>query len=159
MNGKVRIKFGAMEIDFEGSEQFLKDEFLEMITTIYGLAKESGVDLFQNSIRQSETNSFVNSIGTIGMNTVAQKLLANNGPSLTLAAAVKLDVVDKKSKFTSKEILAEMRKATSYFKSSYSKNCATNISSLIKSGKLNDVGSGYYSIPATLKGELANKLK
>lgn len=159
MNGKVRIKFGDMEIDFEGSEQFLKDEFLELIKTIHGLAKESGVDIFQKNMRQTDSVGNTDSVAGLGINTIAQKLGVSTGPDLTMAAAIKLDLVDGKTKFTTKELTSEMRKATSYFKETYAKNTTSNLSSLIKAGKLNDVGSGNYSVPANVKGELTAKFK
>lgn len=160
MNGKVRIKFGSMEIDFEGSEQFLKDEFLEMIKTVYDLAKESGVNPFQSSGAQEGTANAGEELSSqLGMNTVAQKLDVKSGPDLTLAAAAKLSLIDKKDKFSTRELSTEMRKASSYFKDTFAKNMTSNISSLIKSGKLNDVGSGNYSIPANHKSDFASKLK
>ncbi|MES2803632.1 MAG: hypothetical protein V4654_14155 [Bdellovibrionota bacterium] len=161
MNGKVRIKFGAMEIDFEGSEQFLKDEFIELIKTVHSLAKDSGVNLFQPETFAGEVpkSSSVGLSSELGINTVAQKLDSKSGPDLVLAAAAKLTLIDKKEKFSTKDLLAEMRNATSYFKDTYSKNMTSSMNTLVKGGRLNDVGSGNYSIPAVHQESLISKLK
>ena len=160
MNGKIRIKFGAMEIEFEGSEQFLKEEFLEMIREVCSLARETGVNPFQFQDAPKEpTTSSGQLSGELGTNTVAQKLAVKSGPELMIAAAAKLTLIDKKDKFNSKDLVSEMRKATSYFKGTFSKNAVHSINSLVKTGKLNDVGSGNYSLPANSRAEFIVKLK
>lgn len=163
MNGKIRIKFGSMEIDFEGSEQFLKEEFLEMIREVCALAKESGVNPFQTA--DSEKSEIQNKgmdnvqLSKIGSNTVAQKLAVKSGADLVMSAAAKLTFIDGKDKFSSRELSSEMRQATSYFKETYSKNLGNNLKNLVKAGKLNDVGGGNFSIPANSREDFVSKLK
>jgi hypothetical protein len=42
MTSKIKIKMGAIEIDYEGSEEFLKEELPSLLKTVSDLYKSSG---------------------------------------------------------------------------------------------------------------------
>lgn len=43
MTSKIRIKMGPIEVEYEGSENFLKEELPELLGTVSNLYKESGL--------------------------------------------------------------------------------------------------------------------
>ncbi|MCM2354910.1 MAG: hypothetical protein NDI63_14915 [Pseudobdellovibrio sp.] len=158
MNGKLKVKWGSLEIDFEGSETFLKEEFMQLLNAISAVAKESGTLLTQPDVPSTVQTASSRRIGSLGMGTVAQKLAVKSGPELIMAAAAKLTFIDQKDKFTAKDLLSEMRQASAYFKESHATNFAKNIAVLVKNAKLNDVGGDAYSIPADRHEEFQSKL-
>ncbi|WP_413585635.1 hypothetical protein [Bdellovibrio sp. HCB274] len=151
MTAKIILKMGDLEFNFEGSENFIKEELVELMTSIKGLLEYENKKIVKSNAFASGAASSVQQ--TLGINSVAQKLKVKDGKDLVLASAAKISIFGEKIKFTSKDLLLEMRSAVSYFKESYATNLNRQINRMTKEGILNDVGGGYYSLPIDqLKG-------
>lgn len=155
MAGRIRIKLGLMEVEFEGSEEFLKAELLELLKAVSLLAKDSGISLDKNAGSRPHDISKID----FGIGTVAQKLGVSTGPALAMAAAARLTLSGEKDKFSSKDLAGEMRKATAFFKEGHASNLGNSIRTMVRNGDLNDAGGDLYSIPAAKLEDLKLKIQ
>lgn len=151
MESKIRIKLGPIEVEYEGSETFLKQELPDLIKTVTELYKSTGVAMINLDDK--------NILGKLQLSTtsIAAKLSCSSGPELILAAAAHLTLVQKLEVFSRKQLLDEMKTASGYYKTSYSDNLSTNLKNLLKD-KLNEPSSGQYSLSATARKELETRL-
>lgn len=153
MESKVRIKIGQTEVEYEGSETFIKEELMNFVKTVMELSKVStqlgSVD------RQIDTIS-----GQLKMTTgsIAAKLSCGSGADLLLAAAANLTLIQNNETFTRQQLLLEMQTAIGYYKTTYSSNLSTYLRTLTRSGKLNERTSGQYALTAETRKELQTRL-
>lgn len=157
MTSKIRIKMGAIEVEYEGTEQFLKEELPELLSAVSKLYKSSAPEV-NHAATASEVGSGKNTevVGTTG--SLAAKLGGDSGPDLTMSAAARLTFVLKKEKFTRNEILDEMKSASAYYKTSYSNNLTTILNGLVKNKKLMEPAKDTYSLSADSRNGLGAKL-
>ncbi len=152
---KIRLKVGAIEVEYEGSEAFIKDELPKLLDAVAQLYKESG-----GSMSAPQTPPFGGAgpalSGTTG--TIAAKLQSGSGPDLVVAAAARLTFGLAKPSFSRLELLTEMKAATAYYKTSFSANLSKYLASLIKDGKLVESATGVYALGASTATELRAKL-
>ena len=161
MTTKFRIKMGAVEIDYEGTEEFLKAELPALLGAVSNLYKQSG--LAKNKATRAGLNDDEESEGTsdqlaLSTTSIAAKLKVDSGPDLVLAAAARLGIGMMKATFTRKELLEEMRSATGYFKDTFRKNLTNSLVSLTKDEKLNKQTDNSYALSPSTKDELHKKL-
>ncbi|WP_440068573.1 hypothetical protein [Tenacibaculum discolor] len=163
-NSRIKIKMGAIEVECEGSESFLKDELPELIKSVsemynnsnHSLSADESVEMSSIDVSsQNQLNGTLN-IGTTG--SVAAKLSVKSGSELLIAAAARLTFGLAKSTFTRKEVLTEMKSATSYYKTSYGANLTKYLSSAVKDGKFLETSKGVYAIQATVSTSLKSRL-
>jgi len=159
MTSKIRIKMGPIEIEYEGSESFLKEELPELLRAVSNLYKESEL---QGEISQGEP-SVEGSVGapkfqaTTG--SIAAKLNSKTGSDLILAAAAHFTFVLGKNTFTRKELHKEMKTASGYYKNTYrGGNLTGYLNSLIKDGKLLEPSKDNYALSASAKSDLSAKI-
>ncbi len=158
-NSKIRIKMGSIEVEFEGSEAFLKDELPIFLKTVSDLHAEHN-DLFEPSNEGKSENSQAESsnkiVGTTG--SIAAKLAIKSGTDLIIASAAQLTFVQNKEKFNRKDILDEMKSASAYYKSSYGSNLTTYLNKLVKDGTFLETSSGVYAISASKASNIKTRL-
>lgn len=157
MASKLRIKVGTLEIDYEGSEEFNKADLLALLEALHKIRAESGSDLAD--VEQGDSDKVVKQTGdTLSTSTVAQRLGADSGPLLALAAMAKLIISAGAESATRKQILAEMKLAKSFYKSSYGSNLGNTLKRLVQDGALHEVGTNNYSLNEKKRDELRKKL-
>jgi len=161
---RIKIKMGAIEVECEGSENFLKQELPELIKSVSEMYSNSIPSIPEDEPVETEiteaasanqTNDTLN-IGTTG--SVAAKLSVKSGADLLIAAAARLTFGLGKSTFSRKEVLTEMKSATSYYKTSYGGNLTKYLSRAVKDGKFLETSKGVYAIQATLSTSLKSRL-
>lgn len=140
MQAKLRIKIGEFELEFEGSESFIKDDLQKMINDMSKVT----LDLPAHN-QKIETEQFSTKLTTTAA--VASKLSVKSGSDLVIAACTKLQIVDRADTCSRKKILSEMRSAKAFFKVSYSNNLTKTLSAMTKSGALLPTGGENYSLP------------
>lgn len=143
MSSKIRIKIGEIELEYEGTDDFLKNELLGLLKDLTQLSQIIGGYSPHGVTRKSTSNVDKSSLST---SSFAQKTNAKQGSDLALAACYFLSLSGHES-FTSADISKEMRKARAYFKESYSANLSNYLKTLVKSGQINPVSSNSYSLP------------
>ena len=163
MTTKLRIRIGNVEVEYEGQESFLNKKLPELIANVAKIEGTGSMTL-DESVEQGDIKRTIKRTGTgkgkiTGTtNTLASKLGCESGPALILAAATRLTLVLGKSSFTRKELLNEMKSASTYYKKSYASNLTQNLNTLIKSNKLNESAKDTYSLAAKTRAGLEKKL-
>jgi hypothetical protein len=157
VTSKIRIKLGAIEVEYEGSETFLKEELPQLLTAVSDLYAKSAnsIPLHQNS-NQTPPADGPSIPGTTG--TLAAKLAVKQGPELILAAAARFTFGQNKPTFTRQEIIDEIKTATAYYKKTYLNNLTAYLNTLIKDGKLMEPSVGSYSLSANATTDLRARL-
>ncbi|MFC4354775.1 hypothetical protein ACFO0S_06845 [Chryseomicrobium palamuruense] len=153
MTSKIKAKVGIIEIEFEGSEEFILNELFSFVERLSGLI-DSNPSIRQNNQVPTTTVSdrkedIINNKGIQGTtNAISAKLKVSSGTELIMAAAAHLTFVKGEDKFHRKDLLEQCQSAATYYKQSYSGNFSRYLSSLVKSGQLTEQASGIFAIPA-----------
>jgi len=162
MTNRIRVKMGSIEIEYEGSEEFLKNELLKFISSISDIQRESGLiaegektDMLTEKEGEKITPPSLLKLTT---QTIASKLHTKTGPDLVMAACAHLAFSKGKQSFTRQEILDDMKSDSSHFKKSYSNNLSSYLESLIKGGKLNGVAKDTYALNDSAAEDLRKRI-
>jgi len=153
VSSKLRIRIGDVEIDYEGTEEFLKQELPALLKTAMELhnaagAAGTGADGGKGKV----------AVPTLTTGSTAARLKVKSGPTLLMAAAAHLTFMGKKSTFSRQELLTEMQSATSYYKKSYSNNLTKYLSGAVTEGKLQESAKNAYALSADTNNELESQL-
>lgn len=154
MESKIRIKLGPIEIEYEGSETFLKQELPDLIKTVTELSKSAEVDTIDVSDKGGAGTGKIQ----LSTTSIAAKLSCSSGPDLITAAAAHLTLVKKAKTFTRKQLTDEMRTASGYFKATYRDNLTSSLKRLLRKDILNEPSTGHYSLTESAQKELGAKL-
>lgn len=154
MASKIRIRIGDTEIEYEGSDDFLRDELPGLLRTVTELhrAKPPAVGGGGASPPPAGT-----ALG-ITTGTIAARLQVKTGSDLALAAAARLTFGLSKDTFSRQELLAEMKTATTYYQKNYSGNLTKALKTLIAKTKLKETGTNAFSLTATARTEMEDVL-
>lgn len=164
---KIKIKLGAIEVEYEGSETFLKEELPQLLSAVSDLYAKSR-DSIDASLNQngSRTNDKAggNTIGgsrpkleaTTG--SIAAKIGCNSGPDLIIAAAARLTFVLEEPTFARQKIVDEMKTASAYYRATFLSNLTSYLNNLVKDGKLNEPSQGNYALTASILKDLEQRL-
>jgi hypothetical protein len=163
MTTRVRIRIGPIEVEYEGNEDFLRQELPNLISTVSSLYYQSGLQLTPSDqaaipTRPPAVGRPQVTVPTTTTATIAAKLNCKTGPDLITAAAAHLTFVKQKDRFTRQEIIDDMKTATSYFKASYVNNLSNYLARLIRDQKLIEVAKDTYALKAETKTELEREL-
>ena len=155
MSVKFRAKIGSAEVEFEGSEEFLKTELVNLVRQIGENA---------SALPSAPRGVDAASAAGVGMNadhstnTIASLIDARTGPDLALAASAHLSLVRGQDRFTRKELLAEMQGATTFYSQNYSGNLSKILGNLTRGKRLNLVGTNTYALPKAVRDEFVSRL-
>jgi hypothetical protein len=155
MESKIRIKLGSIEVEYEGSEAFLKKELPDLMKSITELYKSVGTIIEQP---EDQVNDFKPKGIKLSTKSIAAKINCTTGRSLVIAAAAHLTLAKNKESFTRKELLSEMQSASGYFKKTYGDNLSNALNGLLKSGSLTELPGGNYSLSAQKQKEIGGRL-
>jgi len=163
MTSKIKLRLGEIEVEYEGSEEFLKQEIPALLKGILELHKES-VAADTPALRgKGGAPSGGGALGGSGtaysVTTIATKLGVSSGPELIVAAAASLTFGKGTESFDRKTLLAEMKLAKAYYKASFSDNMSSYLKTLLTNSKLLEGATGMYSLPSEALAELPAKLK
>jgi hypothetical protein len=149
---------GAIEVEYEGSEQFLKKELQELLSEVSRLYSQGGPPLDRDPVISNRATAHENGdvLGTTA--TIAGKLTCNSAPELMIAAAAHLSLVAQRAEFSRKELLDQMRSASGYYKSSMTNNLGNYVNSRIKAGELVEVRKGHYALSPRKLADLRTRL-
>ena len=160
MAGKVRIKAGPVEFEYEGETELslanIKDLFthIETLFKVPVLAEGGQAHPIAGEKPPTGSNSAVHKLH---VNSIAAKLDAKTGPELALAAAAYLQLNEDKETFSRAELLGAMKKAPKYYKKSMAGNLTPIINGLLN-GKFNQTGEEQYSLTSDEHDALVAKL-
>ena len=156
---KIRIKVGSTEVEFEGSEEYMKQELPSLLEL---LTESAMTDTEADEAEEAEVLEPSGDPGKqrleLTTNTIAVKLGAKTGTDLALAACTHLSLVKGADSFLRKHILGEMRLATNFYKRSYAANLSSYLKTLVANSKILEVAEDKYALDAKEKGNLEQKL-
>lgn len=155
MTSKIRIRTGGVEVEYEGSEDFMREDLPKLLETV--AAMKGGQQLADDvndtpPPKHTPAGSSGSNNGKISGSTatLAAKLQVASGPDLILAAAARLAIVGGSASFTRKQLADEMKTAAGYYKKTYMNNLSTYLQNLVKDQKFVEPASGSYALnPAT----------
>ena len=159
---KIRLKFGQFEIDYEGPTSFLQSDLSTLMEKVTTFCKNhsgaSTTDPPPSPEEATEPNN-KNAGIDLSINAIASRMEKNNASSLVLAACAYLTFVKQKPTFSRKDIMDEMKNATSYFKKSMlGGNLTRTLERLLKDQDLIQSSSNNYALGAAKKAEMEKLL-
>jgi hypothetical protein len=166
---KIKIKLGAIEVEYEGSETFLKEELPQLLSAVSelyskahasGAASLSGIGAPHQPVASSSSGTGAAQKPKLEATTgsIAAKLAAKSGPELILAAAARLTFVSQTPTFARQKLIDEMKTASAYYKATYLNNLTSYLNGLVKDGKLNEPSQGNYALTASSLKDLEGRL-
>lgn|SRR5262249_30777848 len=160
MTSKIRIRMGEIEVEYEGTEDFLKKELPDLLSAVSELYRKKAdvqneADGPANGSRKGSTAATAGTTATIAGRLRAK---VGNGRDLMIAAAARLSLVNGNETFTRKELLAEARSASAYYRDTINNNLSTTLARLVRAGDFNEVSPGNYSLSANKREELETAL-
>lgn len=159
MTSRIRIKMGPIEVECEGTEDFLKEEFPKLLEKVSNIYASNSLHIPSETVLPG-TDSSISKPGAVQFSTatIAAKINCSSGPDLIIAASAHLTFVKGMNTFSRKQILDEIRTATAYYKKSYSKNLSSYLHRLVAKGELVESGSGQYALSAPTRSRLEKQL-
>lgn len=154
---KIRIRVGDLEIEFEGSEDFIKEQIPEILQDAADIKVSSSVQTTEEEIEgisQEEQEKFVD----LSTASIAQKIGVKTGKELVIAAAAFLTFVKNKPSFHRREILYAMKEATPYYQQNYSKNLSRYLDQLVREGSFNKTSAGTYALSMRVRRDLEERI-
>lgn len=158
MSSKLRIRIGEVEIDCEGTEEFLKEELPALLRTAMDLQKVAAATGSSKGGGGANGGKGKHGRHSLTTGSIAALLKAKSGPDLLLAAAAHLTFVANKDTFSRQELLNEMQNATAYYKKSYSNNLTKYLSGAVTEKKLQETATNAYALSADTSSALRTKL-
>jgi hypothetical protein len=161
MSSKLRIKLGSLEVDYEGTDEFIKEQLPGLLKTLHEMRvvaeAESEPEPAPGGNKTIDTQ-FTGDAASLSTNTIAGKLAAKTGSDLLKAAAIRLGIVQKKVTFTRKELLAEMRAAPHFYKKSYANNIDKSFKVLTEAGVILLQSDNTFALAANKRADLAKAI-
>lgn len=154
MSSKLKLRIGEVEIEYEGAEEFLKQELPALLKTAMELHRAAGPTKAGNN----DTKKPKADLPILTTTSIAAKLNASEGADLLLAAAARLRIIANKETFSRQELLTEMQSASGYYKKSYSKNLSKYINTVLADQKLTETAKNVFALSAKARSDLESKL-
>lgn len=154
---KIKIRVGAIEVDYEGDPAFLTNGLNGLIKNLADIHQTipASMPVAQSTETVNAPTPTANKNGqsSIGLSTksIAARMDADGGPELAICAMAHLELVKGLESYERKSILDEMKTATGYYNSNMSGNNAANIASLVKNKRVTEVGTGKFCLSAAEK--------
>jgi len=159
MESKVHIRIDQLEVDCEGSEEFVRVELPKILEAVSKFNQIAGSDTGRGDDGELTARRTAGPKSTrVTTATVAAKLDAKTGTDVAMAAAAKLALVDSQDEFSRDDLLTEMKNAKGFYKKTHSGNLSAHLNSLVKQGKLHEVSADRYSIPQSVKSNMEQLL-
>lgn len=156
MDAKIRLKIGNLEVEYEGSDTFIRSDLLNLVSKAIDLLREQGEDVPKVEGAPSRPGDGKQLSATT--RTIASKLGVKSGPDLVIAAAAKLTLGVGLDSFTRQQLLDEMKSATAYYKKSYSNNLSSYLQRLVKANDLFEAAKDTYALSAGKRAEIEKTL-
>ena len=149
---KFALKNGPFSLDYEGDESFLKNDLAKILEALNHLQLASppliGHEGDASGSRGAAENGSAPQLPKHSTNTIAKLMNVTTGPDLILAAVAKVILVDGNDVASRREITAEMKAASSYYKKTYLNNLSAYLDTLTKADRVRLVSQDTYGLPA-----------
>lgn len=154
---KLKLKTAHVEIEYEGSEEFLRSDLLGLINEVAEIHKATPPmtpPLPPTTNQNSSSGQTIN----LSVNSIAAKLNVATGPDLVLAACAFLTLAANRETFNRKDILDAMKSAATFYKKSYSNNFTNYLDGLVKDSKILQQANDVYALPVLVRNDMESRL-
>jgi len=152
---RISIRHLGVDVEFEGSEEFIKADLLDLINDITELTK--ALPASTKSI-SSSPKSDAGGLD-LSVKTIATKLGTSTGSDLARSAAAFLTLVEGRETFTQSELHDAMKTAVGIYKqSTHAKNIGKIITGLLTSNILLQTATGNYSLSQPQRDQIEKAL-
>jgi len=159
MTSRIRIRMGPIEIECEGTEDFLKEEFPKLLEKVSGFYESSGLHIpSEESIPGADDSTSKPGAVPLSTGAIAAKINGSSGPDLIIAASAHLTFVKEMRTFSRKQIHSEMKTAAAYYKKSYSNNLSRYLQRLVADDELIESANDQYALSAPTRSRLEKQL-
>jgi hypothetical protein len=159
---KVRIAVQGLELETEGSQQFVESQLPGLMEKLAELQRAGGAvavaPAANPSTRAANTYESV-PMPQVSANTIASLSNASTGSDLVMAAMAYLTLIQQKDAVPRAALLEEMKAATTFYKDSYSGNLSQYIDSLVKAKRINLVAKNTYALPNAERQHFAQLIR
>ena len=158
MESKIKIQIGNVHVDYEGSEEYIKNELPILLENLLSFNVQDPVEEERAESLPTDMENPIKKKIDMTTNTIASKLDAKSGGDLVIAACAHLALVKGADSFSRANILAEMQTASNFYKKTYSNNFSTYLGVHVKSGKLLETAKDVYALDSKTLKELEKSL-
>ena len=152
---KVELTVGTSSLSFAGAEDLFREAFPDLLEKVLSAPVARGVSISptENGIKGvGDTRPDLDIVG------VCQALNVDSGPTLVMAACVKLSVIDGKRSFSYNELRHEVNGAHGYVTDSRKKNMKQNLQSLVRKHELNQEKKDTYALSGEQRAEYGRRI-
>jgi hypothetical protein len=150
---RISVKLGELEIEYEGEQEFITDGLLNFAKEFVATTGECAVASSVSELQKERKGGV-----SLPTSSIAQRLGSKSGSDLAVAAAAHLVFVKKMDQFSHTELLAEMRKAKTFYKKSFHSNLGNHLKTLVNAGRFNHIGGNDYALSENEITDLGAKL-
>lgn len=160
---KIRVKMGAIEIEYEGKASFLESGLQNILNGLAAFHSNHQEIITSRDVEQTPNGEALERTASglsleMSTNSLAAHLGASKGSELIIAAAAHLTFVAKRDTFTRQELLDEMKSATTYFTPNVRSNLSSMLDNLQKAKRLNQPRTGVFALGANERTSLEARL-
>lgn len=148
MTAKLRIKAKGIEIEWEGSVEYLKNDLPDLISAIVAAL---GLGVSDDDPEESVVLDVDKKFTTAAL---AAKIKPNSATDLFKVALAKLQISDKIEPAARAQIHNEMRLAPKFYKPSMKNNLGNTIDTLLGQGAINEPSSGNFALSQASQDQL-----
>ena len=163
---KIRMKVGAIELEYEGDAAFLGGDIEALFERMSGLLTKTPANVRSRILEAEESavdgkgdlTSTGNGHFSLSTNTIAAHLDAKTGPQLVMCAMAQIELIQGKASSSRHEVISEMKNATTYYKQTMVNNLSTSLSGLVKAKRINQIAKDTYALNAAERKQFEAKL-
>jgi len=148
-----KCKAGSFTVEYRGDPAFIIDDLARVVQE---LLEAAPVDSLKEQVKLDKNTSEPqnNQIQHMSTNTIAGSLGAKSGPDVVMAAIAHIQLVQGRDKASRSEILNEMKKATTFYKSTFGSNLSSYLNSLVRAKRINLVAESTYALTASERSSM-----
>jgi hypothetical protein len=154
---RLKLKTAYVEIEYEGSEDFLRSDLLRFVAEVAEIHKANPP---MGALPQPTSAPESSGIPTVSLsvNSIAAKLEGKTGRDLILASCAYLTLAANRETFGRKDILESMKTAATFYKKSYESNLSSYLARLVKDNKILQQDTDVYALPVHVRNDMESKL-
>lgn len=150
---KLSIKLGALELIYEGNQDFIEDGLIDMIERLSSLEipdvapSPAALHTVSSEAGRTTQTSAQGPSSRLSTSDFAVKMGVKTGTDLAMAAAAYLHHTRGSEEFRRTDLLTAMKSAKAFYKASYGSNLSKSLETLTKGGRLQNPGTETYALP------------
>ena len=148
-----KFQMGELCVEYRGEQSFIVDDLARVVQELLDAAP---AEILADVSADEDTTieSPQPQIQHMSTNTIAGNMGAKSGPDLVMAAIAHVQLVQRRDKATRSDIMSEMKKATTYYKSTFGSNLSSYLKTLVRARRLNLVAENTYALVASERSSM-----